>query len=407
MISNDPQVETLFRLKQHRPFSLTLTCEKQDKSRLDLTGASLRMVFADIKRKGGTVRVTSTATLVSAVDGTARFDVQGDDLGFTPGTYDLVITLTSAEGFASSIIEGQVELAYNPDPAVPLDHAGVVPPLSLTATFRDQNRITVRVNHHPDSVLLDALAQAQAAASAAGIAADAAAAAGDSADAAAAAAAAQVAAAAAQASAAEAAAAAAGLSSAALDQAVIDAQAFADAAAASAALATAKATAASTSAADANASSQDAAGSAAAAQIHAVAAQASADAADASADAAAASAASVNPLANRVTASTGGPPVESGEVAGDLHIVTAGQVVTVSQANGVDDWGDVLSWFTVPVAGQAVGKVLRANSAGAGDYGWTDEVVQSTTIDNIVTLTQAAYDALDPKVATTLYVIVG
>lgn len=169
-ITNDPQLETVFLLKQHRPFSLTLTCEKQDKSRLNLTGSALRMVIADLKRKGGTVRVTSNATLVSAPDGTARFDVQGDELGLTPGTYDMAITLTTAEGFESSIIEGQVELAYNPDPTVPVDHTGVAAPLSLTATFRDQNRITVRINHHPDSVLLDALALAQQAASAAQIA---------------------------------------------------------------------------------------------------------------------------------------------------------------------------------------------------------------------------------------------
>lgn len=131
-ITNDPQLETVFLLKQHRPFSLTLTCEKQDKSRLNLTGSALRMVIADLKRKGGTVRVTSNATLVSAPDGTARFDVQGDELGLTPGTYDMAITLTTAEGFESSIIEGQVELAYNPDPTVPVDTQ--VPPCRRTVS---------------------------------------------------------------------------------------------------------------------------------------------------------------------------------------------------------------------------------------------------------------------------------
>ena len=168
-ISNDPMMESVFLLKQYRPFSLTLTLEKQDGSRVDLTDCSLRLVIVDLKRKGGGIRATSAATIVSAVDGTARFDVQAEDLSFTPGLYDMAISLTSAEGFVSSIVEGQVELAYNADPVIPIAHGGVVPPLSLTATLRDSNQVTVRVNHHPDSVLLDAEAAALAAASSAAI----------------------------------------------------------------------------------------------------------------------------------------------------------------------------------------------------------------------------------------------
>lgn len=171
-ISTDPVQETLFRLKQHRPFSLTLTCEKQDKSRVSLAGCSLRLVIVDLRHKGGAVRVSVDATLVSAADGTARFDVQADELSFDPGIYDMAITLTSAEGYASTIVEGEVELTYNPDPTVPVDHGGVVPPLSLTATLRDTNQVSVRVHHHPDSVLLDAELAATTSASAAGISAD-------------------------------------------------------------------------------------------------------------------------------------------------------------------------------------------------------------------------------------------
>jgi hypothetical protein len=164
--------ETMLTLKQRRPFSLTLTCEKQDKSRLDLTGSSLRMAISKTKRKGGESVFAGLADLVSAADGTARFDVQATFLDIDAGLYDMAITLTSAEGFESTIIEGPVQVTRNIDPTPFSTFTDVVPPLSLTARFRDTNRVTVKVNHHPDSVLLDAATRAEAAGGIATTAAD-------------------------------------------------------------------------------------------------------------------------------------------------------------------------------------------------------------------------------------------
>ncbi len=162
-LGTDPQTGTALTLKERRPFSLTLTCEKQDKSRLDLAGASLSLVIAAPQYKGGAVQLVKAGTIVSAEDGTARFDVQASELDFGVGTYDVAITLTSAEGYASTIFESEAELTHNPDPTAPGDFSVVVPPLSLTARFRDSNKVTVKVNHHPDTVLLDAARRAETA----------------------------------------------------------------------------------------------------------------------------------------------------------------------------------------------------------------------------------------------------
>ena len=175
-LGNDPMQETPFILKERRPFSLTLTCEKADKSRLDLTGASFELVISDTVRKGGDAKVTVPGVLISAADGTVRFDVQASAMDFGKGMYDLAISLTTAEDYKSSIVEGPLELTHNPDPVVPDAFTEVVSPQSLTVRFRDRNRITVRVNHQPDSVLLDRASAAATSASAAQLAADAAAA---------------------------------------------------------------------------------------------------------------------------------------------------------------------------------------------------------------------------------------
>lgn len=173
-LGNDPMQETPLRLKRLRPLALLLTCEKSDGSRLDLTGASLRLTLSEQRRKGGALLHTAAGVFESAADGTVRFDVQGADLDMAVGVYDLVITLTTAELFEVSIVEGEVELIHNPDTTAPVVAGEVVPPLSLTARFRNQNKVTVRTNHVPDSVLLDYTGQAATSASVAGAAADAA-----------------------------------------------------------------------------------------------------------------------------------------------------------------------------------------------------------------------------------------
>lgn len=148
-LTTDPFRETPLFLKQHRPLALQLEIRHADGSLFDLTGCLLRLVISKTRRNGGTVMVTSVATIPDPLLGLSRFDIQGDELTFAPGVYDLAITLVSAEGFETSIIEGAVEVTWNPDPVVPLDYTAVSPPLGLTAKLLKQNRVVVKISHVP------------------------------------------------------------------------------------------------------------------------------------------------------------------------------------------------------------------------------------------------------------------
>lgn len=328
-LSTDPMLETPLVLKERRPFSLLLTCEKQDKSRMDLTGTSVTLVIADVVRKGGAAKITAAGTLVSAVDGTVRFDVQGDEVVFGTGMFDLAITLRTVEGYTATIVEGPVEVTHNPDTTVPLDYSTVVPPLSLTARFRDYNRVTVRTNHLPDSLLQDFVERAEAAA------------------------------------------ATAVLNSGDISGSV---------------------SAAANSAAAAAAAADSASGSAGSASASATNAAASATSAEASAAAAATS--ETNASAASSTSTTQATTATDAATSASLSATSAGASATSAQDSAA--------------AAQTAQTAAEAAAADAQNVVDNDtSLVRSTTVDNIVTLTQAAYDALVPKVATTLYVIVG
>lgn len=315
MLSTSPRQQVPFKLKRLRPFSLLVDFKKADKSPVDLTGAEVRLVIAQQVRQGGAILVTSEATLTNAVAGLVQFDIQGDDLDMVAGQYVLSATLVSAEGFESTIFEGDLEIEHNADTTIPPDYSGVIPPLGLTVTMRSANKVTIRLNHIPDSVLLAFVLEAQAAASQAGIYAQ------------------QAAAAAVEA-----------------EDHSGDVTGLVAAAAASAAAADADATAAAASAQNAltwslnaNTSKNTAVSAADGASTNATAAAASATAAAGSADEAAASAAAA-------------------------------------------------------AASEAAAEAAAAE---------TENFVHSTTIDNLVVLTQAAYDAIPVPASTTLYMIVG
>jgi hypothetical protein len=61
---------------------------------------------------------------------------------------------------------------------------------------------------------------------------------------------------------------------------------------------------------------------------------------------------------------------------------------------------------TLTSGGATDGQVLTADGAGGATWESLPARVTSTDITSIVKLTQAQYDALDPVVSTTLYVIV-
>lgn len=291
-LSTSPRQPTTIRAEARKSLALSIYVVKQDNSPVDLTGAAMRLVVTLPKRNGGGVVITEDAVMVLATSGIMRFDLQAADLDLLEAEHPLAITLVTAEGYSSVIVKGVLDMQANTDPAESV-YTDVVPPLGLTVTLRDSNRVTVKVNHHPDSVLLAYTEAAQVAASQAGGYADAAQAAAAGVDVGVAAAAASAVAAAASAVAAEsaitgaqaaavaaeAAADAAELAAAGAGGDAAEAQAAAISATASAAAAAGSATAADGSATDAAASALGSAGSATQSQNYADSALESATAA--------------------------------------------------------------------------------------------------------------------------------
>lgn len=154
LLSTSPQTHTVLRIEQLRPAAINVALIKQDDSPVDLTGCTLRVTIAQLPYRGGAVLHTQLATAVDLALGLMRFDIQGDDLDFAAGTYPFAMTLVTAEGFQTTIVKGEIDLQANPDSAVPPDYTAVAPPLGLTVALLDNSRITVKVNHHPDSVLM-------------------------------------------------------------------------------------------------------------------------------------------------------------------------------------------------------------------------------------------------------------
>lgn len=161
-LSSSPQQQTFIRAEARKSFAVTFYLVKQDDTPVDLTDAEMNMVIAQPAYKGGAIVLNKNATMVDAELGIMRVDIQAAELDLPAYEYLMVTTLVSAEGYSSAVLTGGFEVVANPDPAESV-YNGVTPPLGLTLTLRDSNKVTVRVNHHPDSVLQAFSDQAEAA----------------------------------------------------------------------------------------------------------------------------------------------------------------------------------------------------------------------------------------------------
>lgn len=413
MLSTSPRQASFFRLEARFPFALNLEFTKSDDSPVDLTGATIVFDMDQPAHLGGANIIAARAITLDADPtlGLGQLLLNGDDLNIAAGEYPFVITMTATGGFGVPVVKGTVEIVDNANGVVPPDVVSSGAPFTLGVKMLSQNRVVVKTNHLPDTVLQAHTGQAQTAASAAQISADAAAASAAEADATAGAIVGDVAAQVAQAEAAASA-----------------ADAFNASAATHAANAAGSATAAATSAAAAAGDASDAEAFNTSAATHAANADADAAAAAVSAAAAAASAAEAAAQPDRRTFWLNEPDdlpetdVAVGDIAFKLNHTTGFVEVHICQAEGppVPTWNTVGAYRFVPT-GADPGEVLVADgtskavwqtpataglATAAHDHDG-DYIPTTADILDIVKITQAAYDALTPPVATTLYVIQG
>jgi len=368
VLSTSPRQATHFRLERGYPFALNLEFTKSDDSPIDLSGSSIYFDMDQPDHLGGADIVVARPAVkeVPHTLGRAFFSLQGDDLDLEPGEYPFAFTLQAAGGYGTIVVKGTIEIVGNANDIPLANFTDGGAPFELGVKMLSQNRIVVKTNHLPDK-LLEAFA----------------------------------------------------------DQAASDASAaggYATAAAGSAAAAATSAAAAAASAVAADASADAAETYRAQASGYAVNAVSAASNAETSADEAAASAAAA--AASAAASGLDATGVPSGYIPraipgddwawGPLELNPPGAdgwTIVSSGGEAVSEW----EWQPMPAGGVTeVNGETGAVSLSAADVGAAAAAhnhdaayIAKGDITAIDVITQAAYDALDPKVATTFYVIVG
>lgn len=146
-LSSTPKALTNMRLEARKSFSFGLWFKTLDRKHVDLTGSTLRLVVAELPRKGGALVIDHDIELITPTIGYARADLQASDLDLTPGTYLYSVTLVSPEGYSGLVLKGEIELLQNTEvESVDDSYTGSNPPQSITLEFQRHNRVHVTVN---------------------------------------------------------------------------------------------------------------------------------------------------------------------------------------------------------------------------------------------------------------------
>lgn len=170
-LSTSPRQLTTLQLEARKSVAISLLVIRdtdEEDGVADLTGSVIRFVMANPKHLGAAVLLNLTFADLDMVNGLMRLDIQAAQLDLAEGEYPFGITLTSDEGYSSLIVKGVVAIEENTDPTESV-HDLVAPPVGLSVTLMEANRIVVKVDHHPDE-LLNALYQAAEDAAAAALA---------------------------------------------------------------------------------------------------------------------------------------------------------------------------------------------------------------------------------------------
>jgi hypothetical protein len=116
-LGNSPKDVTVLMLQARKSYALSLFIVDTNRSPLDISGCSFRLVVRK-NVPAGTVDDTanlvtnSTATLVQPILGWARFELQASDLDFLAGDYGYSIVM-SYQGYTTTIVKGDLQLQQN------------------------------------------------------------------------------------------------------------------------------------------------------------------------------------------------------------------------------------------------------------------------------------------------------
>lgn len=116
-IGNSPQATTVLRLEARKSFALSLLVRDSSGRPLDLSTTAFRLVMKKpplLADPGDTANllVNSTAEIVDAAAGLARFNLQATDLNQTPGEYPFALVMDT-NGYSTVAVKGIVDLQQN------------------------------------------------------------------------------------------------------------------------------------------------------------------------------------------------------------------------------------------------------------------------------------------------------
>lgn len=152
-LSNTPQETTVLRLEQRKTFSCNVLFTDGTGGRVDLTGSVLtldRVINLDrVDRLEDLVLgdvASTTAELVDAAAGHARFTVQAAELAQRPGSYPFTITLRGPARYSVVVVKGTVELQQNGEFAsAEVTATDAQPGQNLEVVLRGTNVVDVNI----------------------------------------------------------------------------------------------------------------------------------------------------------------------------------------------------------------------------------------------------------------------
>ena len=146
-LGNTPRSQTMLRLEARKSFAFGIQFLKAEtETPIGLTGATVRLVIAQPKYKGGAVVLTKTATILDPALGLVQFALQATDLNMAEGEYPYAVTLVPSSGYSTLVLKGVVDVQENTDSSTTGTYTGINPATNLAAYVESGGGVSVYVD---------------------------------------------------------------------------------------------------------------------------------------------------------------------------------------------------------------------------------------------------------------------
>ena len=147
-LGNSPQATTVLRLEARKSFALSVWVRDTNGRPLDISTTTFRLVMRKRLSPGieqeGVALLGATAELVDAVEGLARFNLQGTDLDHAPGEYPFALVMYT-DGYSTVVAKGIVDLQQNTEyTSLNSSYLPANAPAGVTLNIGEGSRLTLQ-----------------------------------------------------------------------------------------------------------------------------------------------------------------------------------------------------------------------------------------------------------------------